>query len=70
MMRARQINEVAKARMIEDFTKGAAEAYDRILTRYPVMDRADDAKARLLALHQPVPRAHQGCRRGKQGGRG
>jgi len=56
MLRARQMNEVAKSRMIGDFTKGAAEAYDRILTRYPVMDRADDAKARLLALHQPVPR--------------
>ena len=57
MLRARQgMNEVAKSRMIEDFTKGAAEAYDRILTRYPLMDRADDAKARLLALHQPVPR--------------
>ena len=56
MMRARQMNEAAKARMIEDFTKGAAEAYDRILTRYPVMNRADDAKARLLALHQPVPK--------------
>jgi len=49
-------NEGAKARMIEEFTKQAAEAYDRILTRYPVMDRADDAKARLQALHQPVPR--------------
>jgi outer membrane protein assembly factor BamD len=57
VMRARPINEAAKARMIADFTKGAAEAYDRILTRYPVMDRADDARARLLALHQPVPRA-------------
>src|SRR5215472_1651658 len=34
----------------------AAEAYSKILTRYPVMDRADDAKARLIALHQPVPR--------------
>lgn len=34
----------------------AAEAYGKILTRYPVMDRADDAKARLIALHQPVPR--------------
>jgi hypothetical protein len=43
--------------MIADFTKGAAAAYDRILTRYPVMDRADDARTRLLALHQPVPRA-------------
>jgi len=56
LVRARPGNEAAKARMIEDFTKGAAEAYDRILTRYPLMDRADDAKARLLALHQPVPR--------------
>lgn len=34
----------------------AAEAYSKILTRYPVMDRSDDAKARLIALHQPVPR--------------
>jgi outer membrane protein assembly factor BamD len=56
MLRARTMNEVAKSRMIDDFTKGAAEAYDRILTRYPVMDRADDAKARLIALHQPVPK--------------
>ena len=56
MVRGRPGNEAAKARMIEDFTKGAAEAYSRILTRYPVMDRADDAKARLQALHQPVPR--------------
>jgi outer membrane protein assembly factor BamD len=33
----------------------AADAYSKILTRYPVMDRSDDAKARLLALHEPVP---------------
>jgi len=57
MLRLRQMNEVAKSRMIDDFTKGAAEAYGRILTRYPVMDRAADARARLLALHQPVPKA-------------
>lgn len=50
------IYEPYKARMIEPFTKGAAEAYSRILTRYPMMDRADDAKARLIALHQPVPK--------------
>ena len=56
MIRARPLPEAVKSRMIADFTKGAAEAYDRILTRYPLMDRADDAKARLLALHQPVPK--------------
>jgi outer membrane protein assembly factor BamD len=57
MLRARgKMDEAAKSRMIEDFTKRAADAYSRILTRYPMMDRADDAKARLQALHQPVPR--------------
>jgi len=34
----------------------ATEQYDKILTRYPVMDSADDAKKRLEALKQPVPR--------------
>jgi outer membrane protein assembly factor BamD len=34
----------------------AADAYSKILTRYPVMNRSDDAKARLIALHEPVPR--------------
>jgi outer membrane protein assembly factor BamD len=56
MLRARKLNETAKARMIEEFTKGATDAYSRILTRYPLMDRADDAKTRLQALHQAVPR--------------
>jgi outer membrane protein assembly factor BamD len=50
------LNEVVKTRLLEDQTKNAAEAYDRIITRYPAMDRALDAKARLEALHQPVPR--------------
>jgi outer membrane protein assembly factor BamD len=49
-------NELARERMITDFTNKAAEAYSRILTRYPVMNRSEDAKARLIALHQPVPR--------------
>jgi len=42
--------------MIEELTKEASEGYGRIITRYPAMDRALDAKARLEALHQPVPR--------------
>ncbi len=49
-------DELARERMVSDFTTKAADAYAKILTRYPVMDRPDDAKARLLALHQPVPR--------------
>ena len=49
-------NEVAKTKLIEQFTKDAAEQYSRIITRYPAMDRAVDAKDRLQALHQTVPR--------------
>jgi outer membrane protein assembly factor BamD len=49
-------NEVTKSKIIEELTKDAAGAYARIIQRYPAMDRALDAKARLEALHQPVPR--------------
>ncbi len=48
--------EAVKARYIEQLSKRAAEAYSKILTRYPMMDRSDDAKRRLTALHQPIPR--------------
>jgi len=48
--------EGLKARYSADLAKHASEAYDKILTRYPMMDRADDAKKRLTALHQPIPR--------------
>jgi outer membrane protein assembly factor BamD len=56
MVRSRPGAEAAKARLIEDLSKNATEAYSRILTRYPLMERTADAKARLEALHQPVPR--------------
>ena len=49
-------SEVNKTKMIVEFTKNAAEAYSKIITRYPAMDRALDAKGRLEALHQTVPR--------------
>jgi outer membrane protein assembly factor BamD len=53
--------EGAKAKMIEELTKEASASYDKILTRYPMMDRADDARTRLAALHQPVPRPTKGA---------
>ena len=48
--------EAGKAKLIEQLAKEAAVPYGQILTRYPLMDRSDDAKKRLAALHQPVPR--------------
>jgi outer membrane protein assembly factor BamD len=53
--------EVVKSEYIKQFTKSASDAYDKILTRYPVMDRADDARRRLTALHQTVPRPTKGA---------
>ena len=46
--------EAAKARGIEAFAKNAADAYTQIVKRYPMGVRAEDAKARLADLHQPV----------------
>ena len=48
--------ETEKANYIGGLTKQAASAYSQIITRYPVMERGDDAKKRLAALHQPIPR--------------
>jgi len=49
-------DQAARERMMSNCTAKAADAYGKILTRYPVMEFSDEAKARLLALHQPVPR--------------
>jgi outer membrane protein assembly factor BamD len=48
--------EKNKGAYIAGLTKEASDNYAKILTRYPLMDRSDDAAKRLAALHQPVPR--------------
>src|SRR5271163_4255141 len=48
--------ESDKATMIAEWNREATAAYSQIITRYPVMERGDDAKKRLAALHQPIPR--------------
>jgi len=50
------MTEAIKSRYLAELTKHASDAYSKILTRYPMMDRTDDAKKRLTELHQPVPR--------------
>jgi outer membrane protein assembly factor BamD len=50
------MREADKAHAIGELSKTAATKYSTIVTRYPLMDRADDAKKRLEALHEPVPR--------------
>jgi outer membrane protein assembly factor BamD len=51
-----KIPEAVKKRLIKDYLDRAAEAYSRIVTRYPAMPRYEDARSRLAALHYPVPK--------------
>jgi outer membrane protein assembly factor BamD len=60
-MPARCLKEEYKAKYIDEATKNAAAAYDNLITRYPMMDRADDARRRLTALHQAIPRPTKGA---------
>jgi outer membrane protein assembly factor BamD len=50
------VGEAAKGSFISALTKDASEKYSQIITRYPLMERDEDAKKRLAALHQAIPR--------------
>jgi outer membrane protein assembly factor BamD len=52
----RKNSELMRERYSTDALAKAEAAYSKIVTRYPAMARYDDAKTRLLALKQPVPR--------------
>jgi outer membrane protein assembly factor BamD len=54
-LRNSQAPEHVKERFAGEAHKKAIEAYSRIITRYPVTDRAADARERLTALGLPVP---------------
>ncbi len=51
-----RLKEQTKAKLIKDAEDKAAEAYARIVTRYPAMDRANEARNRLKALDKVVPK--------------
>ena len=57
LIRRTKLPETAKGTLIKQYTDGAQAAYDRILTRYPLQDRAKDARKRLEAMNLPVPKA-------------
>ena len=57
LVRRTKLPEVAKGALVKQYTDGAVGAYDRILTQYPLEERAVDAKKRLQAMKQPVPHA-------------
>jgi outer membrane protein assembly factor BamD len=55
-MRAQKnLLEANREKVVAELEKNAIEVYSRIVTRYPAMGRADDARKRLVALKAPVP---------------
>jgi outer membrane protein assembly factor BamD len=54
-LRYTRLPEDAKGRVVKMSNDGAAAAYRRLIERYPLADRAEDAKQRLAALHRPIP---------------
>ena len=57
LLRRTKLPESAKGLLIKQYTEGATAAYDRIMTRYPVEAATRDARKRLEAMKQPVPKA-------------
>ena len=57
LVRRARFPETAKGALIKQYNDGAVAAYSRILTRYPLQERAGDARKRLEAMKQPVPHA-------------
>jgi outer membrane protein assembly factor BamD len=51
----RGMNEAMKGKFINEWEQDAADAYSRIIKRYPISARAEDAKKRLAELKRPIP---------------
>jgi outer membrane protein assembly factor BamD len=54
-IRKQKIPDAQKEKLVAQFEKKAIDAYSRIVTRYPAMDRVGNAKQRLEALNAPIP---------------
>ncbi len=50
-----KLPEGAKAELIRYYDNRAAQAWDRVVTRYPLAPHVEDAKDRLIAMGRPVP---------------
>jgi outer membrane protein assembly factor BamD len=55
LKRQPNVPDALKEKLVANFQKSAIDAYSRIITRYPAMGRAGDARRRLQALSAPVP---------------
>src|SRR5256714_145446 len=51
----KNLPDANRERTVAELEKNAIEAYSRIITRYPAMGRADDARKKLAELKAPIP---------------
>ncbi len=54
-VRAVNVSETLKQKLVKGYVDNAAQAYSKIVTRYPAMPRYQDARRRLAAIDRPVP---------------
>ncbi len=52
---AKQLPGAVRERLTQVFQDKAAAAYDKVITRYPMAPRVEDARDRLVAMNRPVP---------------
>jgi outer membrane protein assembly factor BamD len=50
-----QFPEAARGKMINKYEDEAAAAFAKIITRYPVTDKAEEARKKLAELRRPIP---------------
>src|SRR3954465_6364694 len=59
LLRNSKLPEAPKVRLIKEYDADAGQAYARIIERYPLSDRTEEARSRLKELGIPVPTATQ-----------
>jgi outer membrane protein assembly factor BamD len=52
---AKQLPGAVRERLAQVFQDKAAAAYAKVITRYPMAPRVEDARDRLVAMNRPVP---------------
>jgi outer membrane protein assembly factor BamD len=55
MRMQRNLPEILRAKLAGEYDQKAVDTYSRLITRYPAMNRADDARRRLAVMKAPIP---------------
>jgi outer membrane protein assembly factor BamD len=55
LIRNSKVAETVKGKLVQEYQANAADAYDRIIQRYPVSERVKEARDRLTELQKPIP---------------